>query len=355
MSMLSNFYGEDFKLWRTWYNHANYSVDYLDRAEYFKFPIRTEIYNRCRLPDNLTNLTYKECCNITAHEIFIKADSLKTPIAVLWSGGIDSTRVLVSFLENYPLSELRDKIKVICDRYSIIEHPRFYKQFILPNFEIINSENLPWLFDRSLIIVTGEMNDQLFVATRYKEYSLSYFNDNLEILSQDRIFKFVNSKIKNELASSKLVNAVLQSAAKYGIQLTSDADWFWWWNFGFKWQFAYLRLFTLAMPRLWSNLTLDYDHNYFFNFFSSENFQSWSIKNPSVRCFRDWRQYKMSVKQDIYAFDKDIDYLENKTKKNSLTTIFRHRERADTIDVNFSPYKNFSYESLYDSTNSFLF
>jgi hypothetical protein len=353
--IIKNSSGKDFDLWNTWYNVFTQSWDFVDRTEQFKFPIRTEIYDQCRLPV-LSNkhLSYKECCDKRAKEIWDTSIRLNKPIGIMWSGGIDSTRVMVSFLENFSIAELKDRVKIICSEYSISENPEFYQKYIVPHFELINSENMPWLFDGSMLLVTGEMNDELFGTHMLKNYLFTNPSTYTTKFNKQNIFNYFSTRIKNDQATWLLVDGVIAAADKYGMVLENEADWFWWWNFSFKWQLCYLRLIILAMPKLWPTLNAEYMKNYIHHFYSTDDFQLWSINSPETRIIKKWTDYKFQAKKEIFDFDGNQHYFETKTKRGSLYTVFSHRNLAEAIDSDFNLIERLDIPAWYEPNNNFI-
>jgi hypothetical protein len=271
----------------------------------------------------------------------------------MWSGGIDSTRVMVSFLENFSIAELKDRVKIICNENSIFENPNFYQKYIVTNFELINSENIPWLFNGSALIVTGEMNDELFGTNMLKNYLFINPGTYTNKFNKQNIFNYFSPRIKNDQATWLLVDSVINAANKYGVVLENDADWWWYWNFCFKWQLCYLRLITLAMPSLWPTLDSRYMENYIHHFYSTDDFQLWSINTPEARIIKKWTDYKFQVKKEIFDFDGDQHYFETKTKRGSLFAVFNQRSLAEAIDSDFNLIKTLDTSVWYDPNNSF--
>ena len=83
------------------------------------------------------------------------------PIAVMWSGGIDSTCVLTSLIKN---SKDTSQLIVYCNHKSINENPEFYKQFIDGKIECRDSTTLKVTGDfiDSHALLTGDPGDCLF-------------------------------------------------------------------------------------------------------------------------------------------------------------------------------------------------
>jgi len=345
----------DVKNWAKTYQYLTITWDLVDRTEQFKFPMRSSIHNSCKLPVLTSkHLTHKECCDKRAKEIWDLSTRLNKPIGIMWSGGIDSTRALVAFLENFPLAELKDKLHIICSEYSALENPVFYQKFIVPNFKLISSENLPWLLDKNMLIVTGELNDELVGTHTLKNFLANNTDTYKEKFNKQKIFNFVNAKIKDDKVTDLFVNSVINGASHYGITLENEADWFWWWNFTFKWQLVFMRLLTIAMPKYWSSFNDEFISTYIHHFYATEDFQLWAINTPETRVIQKWTEYKLQAKKEIFNFDGNRDYFENKTKRGSLITVFRQRSVAEALDSNLVLHQRLDPKIWYDPTNSFV-
>lgn len=340
--------------WKKLYNWLSPGVALIDRVGNYTDPVNTASCISCAIPAfRATTMSYRDCCNNRAKQLMDLSIKLQKPLGIMWSGGIDSTRVLVAFLENYPLSVLKTHIRVIMSHESVIENPEFYKKYILPNFDLINSEYVPWLFDKSIIMVTGELNDQLMGSDTMKSYRISNSAEFANKFNKDHIMGYVSTMIKDPAVTAIVVNAVIDSAEKYGRPLELNCDWFWWWNFCFKWQCVWIRLLVLSMPKYWANINENFVTTYLHSFFSTDEFQLWSVANPLYRDMKSWSDYKKSTKQDIFNFDHNRDYLDNKIKKGSLYTIFSQRSIADAIDSDFNIISTIDMNHWYRLNNQF--
>ena len=344
----------DVKSWSKIYKLINPNSSLIDRAETFKQPVTASLYSGCQLPPiQVQNLSYKDCCDIRVKELWNTSSRLGKPLGLMWSGGIDSTRMLVAFLENFSMAELKDRIKIITSEEAVIENSEFYWKYILPNFELVNAEHLPWLYDKSMILIDGEMNDQLFGPGMIRVYMLEHPDAFTRPLSRDILCKYVNKRLDDEHVSELLVDAILTSSESYGIKLEKDIDWFWWWNFCFKWQSTWFIKLTLCTPKLRVNLTEQYIKDYTPHFFDSIQFQLWSINNPQVRILKKWTDHKYQAKLEIYDFDKNKNYLETKVKRGSLKTIFNQRLLFEGIDSKFNIIEKIDPDLWYNTNNIF--
>lgn len=355
LAVTNNLLRKEVISWSKIYKFVGFAIGMNDRTGLFQQPIKLDLYDRCQLPKiKTTDLTYDECLDRRAKELFDLSTTLNKPLGIMWSGGIDSTAILVAFLRNFPLEELKDRIKIITSTEATLENPEFYIKYVVPNFEFINSEHTPWLFDGSVILVTGEFNDQLFGSDIIKVFLTSTGSAEVNSpLNRDQIFNYINTGIEDERVSNILIDAVLNSSESYGVPLEKNNDFFWWWNFCFKWQNVHFRIYSLTFPRLFDNVTEDWDKNHMHHFYQTDKFQQWSMSNPEIRYIDDWKHYKMKAKESIFKFDKNAFYLNNKVKRPSLQTVFYQRLVADGITSDFKILEKFNAHEYFNSNSAF--
>lgn len=340
--------------WSLLYKYLNGAVCLNDRSETLEQPLKTKILSTCVMPEfHEFQPSYADCVDQRAKEIFDLSEELQKPISVLWSGGIDSTIILVSFLKNYPLSILKDKIKVVMSKDALIENPVFYKQFVLPNFEIVNSHGLPRMFDSSSIIVTGEHNDQIFGSDTIRNFLLKYPDTANLKFDKDFIFEYINSSIKNDSITQLFIDSALEGAGKKSVNIEKNTDFFWWYNFCFKWHAVHLRIYSRISPTLSSNINKEWHETYMKHFFQSDSFQQWSVNNPSARYITDWKNYKLEGKKYIFDFDQNKNYFINKFKTASLQTLFEQSRVSQAITGDFEVLEKVDFFDYYNPDNSF--
>jgi hypothetical protein len=342
---------KDSLLWGRMYKVFNQSVMLLDRTGGLQQPIHQSLYEVCALPTLREAMSYKECCDARAVELIEHSRKVGKPLGIMWSGGIDSTNILVSLMRNYSIAELKDCVKIILSTEARKENNEFYKHYVLPNFEFINSETLPWLFDGSLIIVSGEFNDQLFGSDMMRPFILKYGEDFKSKFNKDTMFKYISNAMDDAGVASVLCDSILASSDKVGITLEKNSDWFWWLNFCYKWQNVHFRIYNIAMET--THINSEWDKTHVKHFYQSEEFQLWSMNNPQVREIADWKLYKREAKQLIYEFDMNERYYLNKIKMPSLFTVFRQRDLNEYTTDDFSIGRRFVPEDFYNPNNDF--
>lgn len=342
--------------WSKIYNLIGNNVGINDRTGSLVHPIKTSIFSACKMPTLVEmNKTYIECCHERATELYNLSAELNKPLGILWSGGIDSTMIMVSFLSLYSKSDLHGRIKVITSSESITENPKFYKSYILPNFELVSAELLPSMFNTDIILVTGEFNDQLFGSDLMSTYISRLGNRSLiEPYDYDTILNYVDEFIGDHKTSEILVKSIEDSGEKTGLPFEKNSDFFWWFNFSVKWQTVYFRIYALNNFNLHNNINQSYTSTYLHHFYHTDTFQLWSMNNPQVRYIDDWKNYKLLAKQEIFKFDDNREYFDNKIKRGSFYTIFGQRRLIDGIADDFSIVNKINPIDWYNEKNSFV-
>jgi len=268
---------------------------------------------------------FKKFNKISDHRGYIilkKANDEKKDIRVSYSGGIDSTVVLISLLKSK--DEFPDvKIIVVMSEESINEYLLFYKKYIKDKLTVwkAKEKNLANVLsvetEKDFLIVTGELGDQLFG-------SALMFRDNLKNnlgkhWTQEFTPKFVNYW-------KPLVNKHPQQKDR------TVANVLWWLNFVLKYQWVQLRMFVMLDGKV--------PLENFIHFFGGPRFQAWAMNAPMSVKFPDLKNektYKQPAKKYILNFTGDKQYFNEKLKKGSLkenldTGISKGLER---IDQNF--------------------
>lgn len=336
------------------YNWAYPAAVLFDRTDQLRTPVRGKLNPRCAIPKlTTTNLNYRDCCDQRAQEIWNVSKNLDLPIGLMWSGGIDSTRMVVSFLENFPRGELASRVKILTSEMARVENPRFYREHLLPNFELKSSEMMPWQFDGKMIIVTGEHNDQVFGSDVYRHIYLHYNEYFNSPLTREGIRAHLDTLISDVRLTNYIYDVGVASAAKHGLVLEKHSDWWWWWNFNMKWRYVYFRIFALASPKCWPMIDSNFMDKYLHHFYATDDFQLWSMNNPQIRYLKKWNEYKHQAKLEIYQYDKNEDYYLNKAKKGSLNTVFMQRDVVQAIDEDFNFYNELNPADWYEPDNTF--
>jgi hypothetical protein len=232
-------------------------------------------------------------------------------IFVFWSGGLDSTGVLVALMKNCPL----DQIVVIMSDTSVVEAPVFFERYIKDKLEI------QWM-DYGIvaphirtgiaegIVVTGEIGDQLFGTVNFEGVP----DETLKGSWRDGISKDEYWQYKD------LVEACPRELDNY-------ADFLWWINYSVKYQQVQMRMILEVKNSVLEQNT--------FHFFDSNDFNDWTITAPMSLKFPDMDQqkYKHPLRSYIYDYDGDLLYFKNKKKERSLKFYHGRFSRLGQFDM----------------------
>lgn len=265
--------------------------------------------------------TFDQVTDLRATELL----SLPEEIFVMWSGGIDSTIVVVSLLRNWPRQDL-DRVTILCNTDSIRECPEFFK-IIAKNFRIETTH--PYLEDflKRGYVLTGEHGDQIFgsdmpleMIKRIGEYTL------WEPWQKIGPAFFSRMSPSHGIAT---FNNYAQLVPEAPFELVTVRDFFWWVNFTQKWQHIRYRL---LMSDTWTD-----PKKYFpkvVHFFDSVEYQLWSIHNHDKKIKTTWASYKYAGKDYVVEYTKDAGF-HDKQKVISLQNIYVGTKFNYAIDENW--------------------
>lgn len=264
-------------------------------------------------------------------------DILRTdkPIAVSWSGGVDSTLVAIALLNNgLPTSDLT----IICAESSKEEYPFLYKWFKNNNVNFIEDNKVQSSYEKfDGVIVTGWCADQLFgsdIHVRNPDYYNLPWIDGLKLAFKDR---GINLSDK----SFDVLNDVYQEyASLLGLKLEQFCEFAWLYNFGCKWTYVSQE----------SQLSHDSQkvRDRFIPFFETIDFQRYSLRRfnklREVNVNKVNKFYKRPLKKYIYAFLNDPAYLNSKGKKNSWALTEDVVSRVGVLDTD--GYRQFRFKGI---------
>ncbi len=337
------------------YFRLYHRVTPVDRTGTITFPIRT----KCLFPlPKMRNFTrsYEDICNDRACNLIARADKLDVPLYTFWSGGVDSTCVLVSLLKNATTRAKRERIVVLLSEDSITEYPLFYREHIRGKLPCKSAMLFPYILGTKNLLVSGELNDQIFGSDITLE-AINRFGVELIAAPYDRklFTTFFETRLQGDGETAafyvELFERIKEAAP---IPIKSNYEMFWWLNFAVKWQTVYMRMLSFTARRNVDKLSAKYLNDYYVPFYNTEAFQLWSLNNLDSRIKNGWRTYKWPAKEVIYEFAKDMDYLNTKIKRGSLQYLFSHHIQFNFMDDRFKAHDDLGPEAFYQEQNDFL-
>lgn len=339
----------------------------VDRSRQRTLPINTDILPHLELPTFQKNSTsLDEICQMRARFLLDHAKFTDRKLCLLYSGGVDSTLILISFLKVASQKELDNYVYIFLSEFSRSENPKFYDDYLIPKFKNLQSS---YSFHRELgscsnIFVGGECCDQMFGSSIFAQLEERHGKTVFELpASEANIMTiFLRGTEKNNTLSFSQAAAIFQFYEPIiqtcPVRIETAYHYFWWLNFVLKWQSVYTRLSSHCSAEFCS--TLRYEDNYTM-FYSSTEFQLWALNNHNRTIKGDWRSYKYLCKEIIYEFNNDIYYRDHKIKYGSLFQILKSKNQYSVIDNAGNFYRNYpefvflQKSDLGDLQNSFCY
>lgn len=242
--------------------------------------------------------SFEEVCIDAAKKISSSTDKL---IAVLWSGGIDSTAALVSLLQVVP----HDRIVVVCNSFGIKEYPGFYEDIIKDKLTTISVQQ--WAASRDKYFTTsGDGGDAVWAVIDDDAWN-----------NRSDIFNQPWKKVLDKSVAPKF-EFIEEFASWSGVDIKTWLDLRAWFYVCCKWQDKCTRLYSLKSDLSPANACPFYDID--------NSFQLWTMHNLDKIIDGAWHKYKMPAKEMIYRYHADKEYLDTKSKVESegLTTKIQH-------------------------------
>jgi hypothetical protein len=353
------------KLGRYWLGTSSLVQSNADpRARMGKFTspwLNVKAHRYCQIPQlKFINDSYSDLLDARAIEINNLAKKLKKKIIILWSGGIDSTCLLVAFLKNLNKQDLKN-IRIGMNMLSIQENQTFFLNHILNKFDIIEFSNI--LVSNSLLknnmLLHGDPGDGInYPGTWHYDHivaqgkHLNKFTDHLEEMAigaypdkkilnmpNKRILKFWYKTIDDGFGLwyvNKIKDNILD--CKVDDYITTVADFWWWHYFNIKWN-HYTQCALFNMKEDFSEeLNPEEIKNYFeYTFYNSDPFQNWAWTNLKKLVREDaHKTLKLEARQYIFDYDKDQNYFDTKRKMPSPSmTNVRARMPYYIFDQNY--------------------
>lgn len=286
--------------------------------------------------------------------------------AVMYSGGIDSTVILVSVLKNLSDEELKS-IVVCSSVHSLIENPLLWKTKVQGKIKIIDTQQI-WYDDiiaQGYTPITGDEGDCIFgtiIGTEMYhnfDYHLSKMSptvrENLKpykhlISSPSVHYSVYKDMIINHLSYDKTPEGKefgrrLYEKYHHNIETTTNAcpivslhDFFWWLIFNVK----YLNCSVRGAIYFNTKLPVEQCIKSIENWFNDKQYQLWSMANNNngQKIGKTLSSYKLAAREYIRDFDKNDYYYYFKTKLESLGNLNVKKKvkqmPGDAIDSNFN-------------------
>lgn len=264
-----------------------------------------------------------------ANELIKRAKDTNRNIAIMWSGGIDSTFVLTSILKNIDVAD-HELLTIFLTTHSISDNPDFYFKFLSDNkkIRIVNAShfNVDNNFLDKNLLLHGDPGDGVFgpSSRMYKFFSenrihLEPWKKHIKTITQ-----FFEPSIERNMFVqpglgdwfTNIITRTLEESG-YADHISTVVDWYWWTYFNFKWAgICSYPLHNGIMGKEHQGITEE-NHKFYADniFFHTPTFQHWSYSNLKEIIGLDvYKTHKLKAREYIYEFDKNFQYFLRKRK-----------------------------------------
>lgn len=334
------------------------NITAIDRTGIIKGPMKTELLPHLRLPqyDSSFSKTYEEIVDERAIEVLNLAKVSNRKLAVMYSGGIDSTLILCSFLRNFTDEDIKNWVVVLLSDHSVKENENFFYNYVVKKFNCASSFRYPYfLGNNDYIMLTGENADQLFGSQANDSFASLYTYDALHDSIKDRegdVIDFFTKRVSKgrKKYAEPLYRVLKKMNDAAPIELNTVYNFFWWINFSIKWQSVYARILPFSQyPE-----TLKLQDNYT-TFFYTDDFQQWAMNNTDKFFGPEPGPGSVKIPSKKYIIDVngDTEYI-NKPKVGSLTKLVKQKQLATTVDSNMNFRYDWPTEDMFNYDNDFV-
>lgn len=267
--------------------------DIVDRTQTVRQPWLMHVCRPWQVPVGQP-LTLEECFKRRVAELTADGQMIN----IFWSGGIDSTAVVVGFLKH---CKNLSQIRVLYSVSSQKEHPGFYLLLeTIPDIELIEFSGDVYL-NQTLngIFVSGDGSDDLTASL-----DLSFY----EKVGWVGLYKPWQDLFYNETHNTEFVNFCEQWTAFSGRPIDTVLEARWW-------------FYTAAkIQKFPSNMVaaINDDQPFPIGFFDSYEFEHYMWANMELIIpNKNYSSYKQFLKDYIFSYDNDHRYKTQKEKQNS--------------------------------------
>ena len=312
---------------RGYFQMFSNNISVHDRTNTFTTPIKTGLMPHLAMPEfKEFKRDFSELIDERAVELMNQVKASSKKLAIMYSGGIDSTAILCSMLKNCSEKDIKEKIVVLLSDHSIQENPNFYNNYVIKKFNCVSSFRFPYFVGNDdFLLVSGENADQLFGSqvtgkfTSYRPYEFLF--EDLKTV-EDEVITWMTGRLQDEYKqyAPKYYAMFKKLCDAAPIPIDNLYKFLWWINFTNKWQSVYVRIlpYSKSIP----NIKLQENYT---TFYWPEQFQLWAMNNTDILVKDTEESVKYIIKDYILDFNRDQSYY-TKPKVGSLTNLVKQKE-----------------------------
>jgi hypothetical protein len=242
-------------------------------------------------------------------------------VNILWSGGIDSTTILVAFMKFAPDHR---QLRVVYSPFSTYEHPDFFKLLQLQNkIELCDISGDIYL-DLQLdgIIVSGNPGDEVH-ASLDQSFFDTYGFQTLHMPWQDFFYK--------HHPSDNFIDFCKWHFAASGRDIVTVLDARWWFYLSTK-----LTAIANNLIAFFSQSNNNFDQRRLVGFFNCDVYEQFIFFNTDqIICNNNYASWRQFLKDFCYSYDGFDSWRVNKTKFSSDQLLAYQRKKQAVLDRRF--------------------
>ena len=343
-----------------------FNVPLIDRTRTLRGAIR--IKHIVKSPPSFEEVEiYQQTAPADAHEalekamlqrakaVWVQAKNENASVIVCWSGGIDSTALLVCLFRTQNDEMATIQLSVICDEESIAENPSFYETHLKNSSVSIITRDDRTVSDFATkfpgaLIVTGELGDQLFGSDKCMIAFPDPIPTDLSQAEEDILIALNRVRRDGDVQVSldqPWKESLLPLLSAQGLQAGVACDWqtwispqlekapfpiislydmLWWLNFSCKWQNVSLRCLHDG-----GDYNPAYRTGSIVHFYDDRQLECWAcvekFHKTKFADLRDWKTYKEPLKKLIFSYDNNEEYYREKEKVGSLNFDLEEKQK----------------------------
>jgi hypothetical protein len=269
--------------------------------------------------------TWEELTDIKANELLNRSRQEGKRILISWSGGIDSTCIVMALLKWATPQDIQN-ITLLTKKSAFWESGTtmdylFKKSVKLTDYDrFIQSATLDYLKD--CIFVNGQPADQLLIGTNDTTTNLlrgGRYWATVSWENRGELDRYLSDYILNPQVRSWLINVMSRNIGNHGDVVKSCFNFIWWLNYNYFLSAAFLSEYTQIFKKQ-CKMPLHLWRSNHFNWFADTRYQHWAYANANnfeVLFGPEVNQWKWVVKKYIYDCTNDPYYFNYKSKQGS--------------------------------------
>lgn len=296
----------------------------VDRFGYLNKYSKWDVFGNDKLPnliENYTDNTFKDICLNRGYEFTQKYSDKK--LAVMWSGGLDSTTLLCSLIMN---NINRSRLLILYTKDSVEEYPYFYNYLRTHGYTLLHMDRVTYnkiLTNPNYYVTSGSCGDELFSKVLYYSHPEYY---NLPWKDYAKTF-YTEEAIEQLDEASNYYN--------FNIKLSQNLYFF----FNFICRYSTEKLSVAAITGNYENTLNFYDTQEFQNFAYTRYLLT--LDNKDIPTNKD---YKKEAKLLIYDLLKDDDYLYKGKQESRQTIGLKYRTNYSLLIIDSNNNNNTIYK-----------